>query len=264
LRVSEAELRAMFRAMTDVVLVMDRDGRYLRIGETAPDLLYQPSSDLVGKRMHEVMPAEAADFFLAHIRRALTQQGVVSMDYNLPIEGRTVWFSANISPMSADTVILVCRDVTERKHYELLLQDSLRQQELLREQETVLTQLSTPLIPVGEDIVAMPLVGQMDESRARQVMETLLHGVERLRARVAIVDITGVMNVDSAVADTLVQVARAVQLLGARVVLTGIRPEAAEALVGLGVDLSGLATRRTLQDAIRYAHTDARASRRVA
>jgi rsbT co-antagonist protein RsbR len=264
LRVSEAELRAMFRAMTDVVLVMDRDGRYLRIAETAPDLLYQPSRDLVGKRMHEVMPAEAADFFLSHIRRALTQQGVVSMDYSLPIEDRTVWFSANISPMSADTVILVCRDVTERKHYELLLQESLRQQELLREQEAVLTQLSTPLIPVGEGIVAMPLVGQMDESRTRQVMETLLHEVERLRARVAILDITGVMNVDSAVADMLVQVARAVELLGARVVLTGIRPEAAEALVGLGVDLSGLTTRRTLQDAIRYAYTDARASRRVA
>lgn len=264
LRVSEAELRAMFRAMTDVVLVMDRDGRYLRIAETAPDLLYQPSHDLVGKRMHEVMPAEAADFFLEHIRRALSQQSVVSMDYSLPIEDRTVWFSANISPMSADTVILVCRDVTERKNYELVLQDSLRQQELLREQEAVLTQLSAPLIPVGEGIVAMPLVGRMDESRTRQVMEALLHEVERLRARVAILDVTGVMNVDAAVADMLVQVARAVQLLGARVVLTGIRPEAADALVGLDVDLSGLTTRRTLQDAIRYAYSDARANGRRA
>lgn len=255
LQTSEAELRAMFHAMTDVVLVMDRDGRYLRIAETAPDLLYRPSNDLVGKRMHDVMPAEAAEFFLGHIRRALAQNTVVSMDYSLPIEDRLVWFSANISPMSADAVILVCRDVTERKQHEQVLQDSLRQQELLRAQEAVLMQMSTPLIPISEDIVVMPLVGQVDPARARLVMETLLEGVERGRARVAILDITGVAHVDTSVADALVQAARAVKLLGARVLLTGIRPEVADMLVSLGVDLSGIVTRGTLQDGIRHAQS---------
>lgn len=259
LRTSEAELRAMFHAMTDLVLVMDRDGRYLRIAETAPDLLYRPSSDLVGKRMHEVMPAEAAEFFLSNIRRALELQAVVSMDYSLPLEERTVWFSANISPMSADAVILVCRNVTERKQHEQVLQDSLRQQELLRAQEAALMQMSTPLIPISEDIVVMPLIGQLDGARARQVMETLLQGVERARARVAILDITGVAMVDTSVADALIQAAQAVKLLGARVLLTGIRPEVADTLVNLGVDLSGIVTRGTLQDGIRHAQAGRRA-----
>lgn len=258
LRTSETELRAMFHAMTDLVLVMDRDGRYLRIAETAPDLLYRPSSDLVGKRMHEVMPAEAAEFFLDNIRRALEQRAVVSMDYSLLIEGRTVWFSANISPMSADAVILVCRNVTERKQHEQVLQDSLRQQELLRAHEAALMQMSTPLIPISEDIVVMPLVGQLDAARARQVMETLLEGVERARARVAILDITGVAKVDTSVADALIQAAQAVKLLGARVLLTGIRPEVADTLVNLGVDLSGIVTRGTLQDGIRHAQSGRR------
>ena len=258
LRTSEAELRAMFHAMTDVVLVMDRDGRYLRIAETAPDLLYRPSSDLVGKRMHEVMPAEAAEFFLTNIRRAIERNAVVSMDYSLPIEDRVVWFSANISPMSADAVILVCRDVTERKQHEQVLQDSLRQQELLREQEATLMQMSTPLIPISEDIVVMPLIGHLDATRARQVMETLLQGVERARARVAILDITGVANVDTSVANALIQAAQAVKLLGARVLLTGIRPEVADTLVNLGVDLSGIVTRGTLQDGIRHAQSGRR------
>ena len=248
----------MFRGMTDLVLVMDHDGRYLRIAETAPGLLYRPPADLVGRRMHEVMPAEAADFFLQKIREALTSQGLVSMDYSLPIADRVLWFSANISPMSADTVILVCRDVTERKHHEQLLADSLAQQEQLRAQEVALMQLSTPLIPISADIVVMPLIGQLDTARARQVMATLLEGIERTRVRVAILDITGVAHVDTAVADALIQAARAVKLLGARAVLTGIRPEVADALVSLGVDLSGIATRGTLQDAIRDAQAQIR------
>lgn len=262
LRTAEAELRAMFRGMTDLVLVMDRDGRYLRIAETAPGLLYKPPADLVGRRMHEVMPPEAADFFLQKIHDALATQGLVSMDYSLPIDDRLLWFSANISPMSADTVILVCRDVTERKHHEQVLVNSLAQQERLRAQEAALLQMSTPLIPISADIVVMPLVGQLDATRAHQVMETLLEGVERTRVRIAILDITGVANVDTAVADALMQAARAVKLLGARAVLTGIRPEVADTLVCLGVDLSGIATRGTLQDAIRDAQAQLQRRRR--
>ncbi|HEY0138125.1 MAG TPA: STAS domain-containing protein [Nannocystis sp.] len=258
LRRTEAELRAMFRGMTDLVLVMDRDGRYLRIAETAPGLLYRPPGDLVGKRMHEVMPDAAAEFFLQKIHEALASQALVSMDYSLPIEDRELWFSANISPMSDDTVLLVCRDVTERKHHEQVLQNSLRQQEQLRAQEAELMQLSTPLIPIGADIVVMPLVGQLNAQRAQQVMETLLQGIERTRVRVAILDITGVARVDTAVADALVNAARAVKLLGARAVLTGIRPEVADVLVNLGVDLSGIRTCGTLQDAIREAQSQTR------
>lgn len=253
LRSSEDELRAMFRAMTDVVLIMGNDGRYLKIAETAPDLLYKPSADLIGKRMHEVMPAAIADFFLSHIRRALEQQRVVSMDYSLPLENREVWFSANISPMSADTVILVCRDITEHKLHAQVLDDSLRQQELLRAQEAMLMQLSTPLIPISDTVVVMPLVGRLDSTRADQVMSTLLHGVEQTGARVAILDITGVPSVDAVTADVLVRATRAVQLVGARIILTGIRPDVAVALLELGRDLSGVITRATLQDGIRHA-----------
>jgi rsbT co-antagonist protein RsbR len=256
LRPSEAELRAMFRAMSDVVLVMSRDGRYLRIGDTAPDLLYRPSADLVGRRMHDVMPAAAADFFLDHIGRALDRQSVVSMDYSLPLDDREVWFSANISPLSDGAVVLVCRDVTERKRNELLLQDSLRQQELLRAHEAALLQLSTPLIPISDEIVVMPLVGRLDRTRIDHVLQTLLEGVQRTRAAVVILDVTGVAVVDAPVADALVRAARAVGLLGARVVLTGIRPEVAAALVSLGTDLMGLVTRGTLQDGIRHAQVD--------
>lgn len=245
LRPSEAKLRAMFRAMRDVVLVMSSEGRYLKIADTAPDLLYRPSSDLIGKRMHEVMPAQAADFFLAHIRQALEQQRVVSMDYSLPVEDREVWFFANVSPMSADTVILVCRDITERK---------LHEQQLAQQQE-MLAQLSTPLIPISDTVVVLPLVGQLDAARGEQIMSTLLEGIGRTRAKVAILDVTGVALVDATTAQLLMRFTRATQLLGARIILTGIRPDLATALIALDVELHGIATCGTLQAGIRLAQT---------
>lgn len=250
LRASEAELRAMFAAMQDLVLVMDGEGHYLKIAETALDLLYRPSNELIGRRMHDVMPAAAADFFLEHIGRALASDAVVTMDYSLPIQGDEVWFSANISPMGGGKVLLVCRNVTERKRLERVLQDSLRQRELLDAQEAALARISTPLIPISDDVVVMPLIGQIHAARTALAIEQLLEGVAARRARVAILDITGVATVDAEVAAGLVRAARAVTLLGARVILTGIRPDVAGHLVALGVDLSGIVTHGTLQAGI--------------
>lgn len=253
LEASEAELRAMFAAMRDLVLVMDRDGHYLKVADTALDLLYRPSAELVGQRMHDVMPAAAADFFLEHIQRALTTGKLVSMDYSLPIQDQDVWFSANISPMGDDRVLLVCRDVTERKKLEQVLHDSLRQRELLDAHETALARMSTPLIPLSDELVVMPLVGRLDASRTAVAIEELLAGITARRARVAILDITGVASVDADVAAGLVRAARAVLLLGARVILTGVRPDVAAQLVDLDVDLTGIVTCGTLQAGIAHA-----------
>ncbi len=101
--------------------------------------------------------------------------------------------------------------------------------------------------------MVMPLIGALDAQRTQQIMETLLHGISTSRAQVAILDITGVAVVDTQVANALLQAARAVRLLGAQVALTGIRPEVAQTLVGLGVDLGGIVTYSTLQSGIAFA-----------
>src|SRR6185295_2919913 len=105
-------------------------------------------------------------------------------------------------------------------------------------QAAALDELSTPLIPISDDTVIMPLIGNIDSRRAQQVIEALLEGVAETRTQVAILDITGVPVVDTQVANALIGAAQAVKLLGAQVVITGIRPEVAQTLVGLGVDLS--------------------------
>ena len=140
-------------------------------------------------------------------------------------------------------IIGAWRDITE----------SVRAEELIKSQASALTELSTPLIPISDHVVVMPLIGLMDSQRAAQVLETLLEGVSARRAKVAILDITGVSVVDAHVADALLQAAKAVRLLGAEVVLTGIRPDVALTLVGLGLDLTGIVTKGTLQAGIVHA-----------
>jgi len=147
----------------------------------------------------------------------------------------------------------VMLDITERKKAEQAIEQQREQAEIIQAQEMLLEELSTPLIPISDDVVIMPLIGRLDSRRSQQVLSTLLEGVGQHQARLAIIDITGVLVVDTQVAHALVQSAQAVGLLGARVVLTGIRPEVAQTLVGLGVDLGSIITKSSLQDGIVYA-----------
>lgn len=118
LRKSESKLRAIFTAMTDVILVIDAEGRYLEIVPSNSFLLYKPPTELLGKTMHEVFPKEQADFFLAHVKQTLDTQQPVRLEYTLEIENKKIWFSALLSPLSSDSILLVARDITERKKAE--------------------------------------------------------------------------------------------------------------------------------------------------
>jgi anti-anti-sigma regulatory factor len=150
------------------------------------------------------------------------------------------------------------QDLAERQRQEAALRQAEEEQlklkdEMIRMQAAALEQLSTPLIPISDDILVMPLIGTIDSRRAQKMTETLLQGLATHQAHAAILDITGVPVVDIEVAQGLLRAAQAAQLLGARVVLTGIRPEVAQTLVGIGVDLQGIVTYSTLQNGIRAA-----------
>lgn len=258
LRASEAEQRAMFSAMTDTVLIVDRDGRYLRLPETAPGARHKPDPRLLGKTMHDALPAAEADVFVAGIQRVLAERRVLNNVYSRTIAGEELWFSANASPLGVDTVLLVVREITDEVRREQALRDSVRQQERLREHEAALLRLSTPLIPIGEDILVVPLIGRLDAARLEHARDLLLDGVAAARARVAIVDVTGTGELDEAAAASLLKVAQAVRLLGARVVLTGIRPRVAAALASSAAAWPGVTVRASLKEAVAEATGDAR------
>lgn len=138
-------------------------------------------------------------------------------------------------------------DITAHKHTVKHLETALAQ---LRE---TMQAMSTPLIPITDRIVVMPLVGHIDSDRAHQVMLAALEGVKAHQVQVLILDVTGIHDMDAQVATALVDTAKALRLLGAQTILTGIRPAAAQTLASLELDLTGLVTQGTLQSAIAFA-----------
>lgn len=117
---SEGELRALFAAMNDVIIVHDKEGRYLRIAPTNPSRLFRPSEEMLGKRISEVLPAQTAAAIMAAIERSLKTAETVKLEYSLRIDQKNYWFDASISKLNEDQVFLVARDVTERKYNELI------------------------------------------------------------------------------------------------------------------------------------------------
>ena len=120
-------------------------------------------------------------------------------------------------------------------------------------QMVALQELSAPLIPVMEGITVMPLVGTIDTDRAKLIMENLLNGVIKNHAEVVLIDITGVPVVDTMVAHHIIQAAEAVRLVGSQCILVGIRPEIAQTIVNLGIDLRNFPTKSSLQKGFRTA-----------
>ncbi len=139
--------------------------------------------------------------------------------------------------------IHISRDVTERVIAE----------ERLKEHQKAITELSTPVVEVWKGIIALPLIGIIDSSRARQIMENLLDVIVKTSAAIAIIDITGVPIVDTEVADRLIKTIKAAMLLGTSCIMVGIKPEIAQSMVHLGVDLGGISTFASLQSGLDYA-----------
>jgi rsbT co-antagonist protein RsbR len=144
-------------------------------------------------------------------------------------------------------------DITLRRRAEEAIRERALQQEVIEAQQAALRELSTPLMPIAEGVVVMPIIGMIDSRRAQQIMETLLEGIATHSADIAILDITGVRVVDTQVAGALIRAAQAARMLGARVVLSGISAEVAQTLVHIGAEMQDMIALRSLQQAIAYA-----------
>ncbi|MEG4345375.1 PAS domain S-box protein [Microcoleus sp. A003_D6] len=121
---SEAELLALFNAMTDIVLVFDATGRYLKVAPTAPEPLYKPAPEVLGKTLADIFPEAEANFALGHIRQTLASGQTHRVEYSREIGCKLIWFEGSISPLGVDRVMWVARDITARKHAEAALQKS--------------------------------------------------------------------------------------------------------------------------------------------
>lgn len=126
-------------------------------------------------------------------------------------------------------------------------------EDVITRQSDAMTELSTPVVKLWDGILAMPIIGTLDSSRAMVVMESLLQEIVRSGSDIAILDISGVPTVDSMVAQHLIKTVNATRLMGAECIISGIRPEIAQTIVHLGIDLSRIITKATMAAALRQA-----------
>lgn len=230
--------------LVDVANPILIDGVHLGTVFTGQFLLASPDVERFRRQAHEFGFDEAAYL------DALASVPVIDREKITPILRYLSRFTQMLAHLGAERLqqIYAQEELEHAKEEQTHLQV-----QLLEAQQSMIRELSTPMLPLNDNVIALPLVGTIDSKRATMVMETLLEGIARHQASIAIVDITGVKIVDTQVAQALIQTAQAVKLLGAQVILTGIQPQIAQTLVHLGADLGGIITRSTLQAGVEWA-----------
>lgn len=186
----------------------------------------------------------------------------VDFDFRMrAADGRTIWLHNVVSTGQSDRNGQIggfLFDVTERKESEATLKEKLR---IIEMQQTAIQRLSTPIIEVWKGVLTMPVLGVVDEQRAEQMMSVVLDRVSSTACQYMIIDVTGVETVDTRTADHLMKIVRAITLLGAQSIMVGIRPEVAQTIVEMGVDLSSIRTLANLREALVLCMRDQRVSR---
>lgn len=250
--------RSLVEAIEDWIWEVNSEGVYTYTSPGVTEIMGYLPEDVIGKTPFDFMSPDEAQRVGAIFQDVISQQLPLHRFENRLIrkDGHEVIVETSGVPFFASDGTMrgyrgVDHNVTEQRQMEA--ERATLHEHVIAAQRDALRELSTPLLPLSEHVLAMPLVGTLDSSRAQQLMETLLEGIAAHQAEFAIIDITGVKVVDTQVAQGFIQAAQAVRLLGAQVILTGIQPQIAQTLVHLGADMSGIITRSTLQSGIIYA-----------
>lgn len=218
-------------------------------------------------RIHEVPPgfepvlSEAIGFYAPEAVPVITAavEGCMkeAKSYNLELQiitatGRRLWVRAAGAPIHEDGQVIrligAFQDIDDFKRRELELEEKLA---IIEEQRAAIHTLSAPIIHVWDGVLALPVVGLLDQERAADMTERILHAVVHSRAHYAILDLTGVAQVDAVTADHVVRILQAIQLLGAQAFVTGIRPAVAQTLTALGTGFAGVKTLSNLREALK-------------
>ena len=245
------DLRAMLDAIVDYsVIRLDAQGRVMTWSPGAQALKGYTADEAIGQPVSIFYTEDDRAAGLADREmRTARESGRVELEgWRVAKDGRRFWASVTLAPIRDDAgevtgYVKVSRDLTERREQELRLQ---RQRDEIME-------LSTPVIRVWDGVLALPIIGTLDSARASRLTEGLLEGIAETQAEVVILDVSGVPTIDTQVAQHLLKTVQAAALMGAASILCGVRPETAQAMVHLGIDLGQLRSRNTLRDALALA-----------
>ena len=257
-------LNALLDFVPDRIYFKDKESRFLDVSKSKAEGTGYTREQFKGKSDFDFFPeTEAKEMFEDEQKIMKTGESVVDKVHKLEMpDGEVKWLSATKIPFyDARGDIIgtfgISRDVTELKNQEL------EKEKKIEAQREELVELSTPVIDVWDGILTVPILGSMDSERAARLSESLLTQILEKRAVAAIIDISGISAVDSAVADLLIRTAKAVGLVGAEAILTGVGVEIAQTIADLGIDMKDLKTMATLRDGLKYAIGKERKMRKI-
>ena len=239
-RKQEREIELLLSSLKDILFVISFDHEILFANDEA---VKNFETDLIGKTCYKVLLKKDQPCEICAIVE-FKSKGVCNFRFEkeiiLPSVKRKCYFDVGSAIIEeykgVKAIVEVLRDITERKM-----------------QERTILQLSTPIIKIWDNILAVPLIGILDSKRATLVTETLLEAIVKTGSKIAIIDVTGITVIDTQVANHLIKTLSAVRLLGAKSIITGIRPEIAQTLVDLGVSLGDIVTSSQLSGGLNYA-----------
>ncbi|MCW7538057.1 STAS domain-containing protein [Aquabacterium sp. A7-Y] len=230
----EAEAASLLKTFHEAVRA---DGDPAQFQSAAWDALRSELERLSGSRAAQGASAGDTSVFVLALKKPLFERVQRSGGDTQTLMELTWWISMLVDKMAQFTVSTYQRT----------------REDIIRRQQQELLELSTPVIKLWDGVLAVPMIGTLDSARTQLVMETLLQRIVESGSELAIIDITGVPTVDTLVAQHLLKTVTAIRLMGADCIVSGIRPQIAQTIVHLGIDLQGINTKATLADALALA-----------
>ena len=232
------------------ILIVDTDGIVRTWNPGAQRIKGYTAEEIIGRNFDVFYPEDkrAAGFPARELAEARDNGRFEDEGWRVRKDGTQFWANVVITALYDSDGVLrgyskVTRDLTEKMLAE----------QRIRQQSHEILELSTPVIQIWDGVVAVPLIGNLDSQRTQLFMERLLERIVETNSPMALVDIQGVPTIDTQTAQHLIETITAVRLLGAQVILTGVRPVIAQTLVHLGVDLSGITTRASMAAGLKVA-----------
>jgi PAS domain S-box-containing protein len=253
---AEPDAQQLLQSLVDTVqdyaiLMLDTEGRVLSWNRAAEKLKGYTADEIIGQHISRFYPAEdvAAGKVERELKVAREEGRFEDEGWRVRRDGSHFWANVIVTALRDSKGNLrgfgkVTRDLSDRRAAEVKIK---------QQAQEIFEMAVVPVVQVWEGILLVPLIGVLDSMRTQQLMERLLHRVTETSSPVALLDITGVPTIDTQTAQHLIETISAVRLLGAEVILTGVRPAIAQSLVHLGVDLAGVASRASLAAGLRTA-----------
>src|SRR5581483_1957515 len=245
-------LQSLSESLRDIAIIfLDPNGQVTTWNKAAERLKGWTAAEIIGQHFSRFYtPEDVAKGKTDMELRTAARDGVYEEEgWRVRKDGKRFWASVVITALRDKSGNLlgfgkVTRDLSDKR---------IAEEQIKRQAQEIFDMAVVPVVQVWEGIVLVPLIGTLDSQRTQQLMERLLNRVTETSSPVAIVDITGVPAIDSQTAQHLIETVAAVRLLGAEVILTGVRPSIAQTLIHLGIDLSHVMTRASLAAGLRMA-----------